>query len=65
MRVFHETGSSLYVSANGVDANGAIFGKLPLEGLSKYSCNIAGYCEKDILSLRLAYNWRSQSSRPM
>ncbi|MHA6717953.1 TonB-dependent receptor [Sphingomonas sp. RS6] len=52
--------SSAFASVNGVDTNGAIFGKLPLEGLSKYSYNIAGYYEKGPISLRLAYNWRSK-----
>ena len=32
---------------------------LPLEGLSKYSYNIAGIYEKYGFSARLAYNWRS------
>jgi len=52
--------SAAYVSANGVDTNGAIFGRLPLEGLSKYSYNLTGYYERGIVSLRLAYNWRSK-----
>jgi TonB-dependent receptor len=52
--------SAAFVSALGVDTNGAIFGHLPLEGLSKYSYNLTGYYEKGILSLRLAYNWRSR-----
>ncbi|MBR0552794.1 TonB-dependent receptor [Sphingomonadaceae bacterium LXI357] len=32
---------------------------LPLEGLSKYSYNLAGIYEKYGVSARLAYNWRS------
>ena len=32
---------------------------LPLEGLSKYSYNVAGIYEKYGVSARLAYNWRS------
>lgn len=55
-----QANSAAFVSANGVDTNGAIFGKLPLEGLSKYSYNLAGYYEKGIVSVRLAYNWRSK-----
>ncbi|WBO21547.1 TonB-dependent receptor [Sphingomonas abietis] len=55
-----QANSAAYVSANGVDTNGAIFGRLPLEGLSKYSYNVTGYYEKGILSARLAYNWRSR-----
>jgi TonB-dependent receptor len=34
--------------------------KLPLEGLSKRSYNLTGIYEKDKLSFRLAYNWRSR-----
>lgn len=52
--------SSASASANGVDTNGTIFGKLPLEGLSKYSYNLTGYYERGIISVRLAYNWRSK-----
>lgn len=55
-----QSGSASFVSINGVDTNGAIFGNLPLEGLSKYSYNLTGYYEKGILSVRLAYNWRSK-----
>jgi TonB-dependent receptor len=55
-----QANSAAFVSANGVDTNGAIFGKLPLEGLSRYSYNLTGYYEKGIVSLRLAYNWRSK-----
>lgn len=55
-----QAGSASFVSVNGVDTNGAIFGNLPLEGLSKYSYNLTGYYEKGILSVRLAYNWRSK-----
>jgi len=55
-----QSNSAAYVSANGVDTNGAIFGDLPLEGLSKYSYNLTGYYERGIVSIRLAYNWRSK-----
>lgn len=34
--------------------------KLPLEGLSRRSYNLAGIYEKGPLSVRLAYNWRSR-----
>lgn len=37
----------------------AIRPNLPLEGLSKYSFNVAGIYEKYGISARLAYNWRS------
>ncbi len=53
-------GSAAFINVNGVDTNGHIFGNLPLEGLSKYSYNIAGYYEKGPVSIRLAYNWRSK-----
>lgn len=33
---------------------------LPLEGMSKYSFNLAGVYEKYGISARLAYNWRSR-----
>ena len=40
---------------------GAIaFDNVPLEGLSEHNANIVGMYEKGPLSLRLAYNWRSQ-----
>ncbi|MBO9711039.1 MAG: TonB-dependent receptor, partial [Caulobacter sp.] len=34
-------------------------GKLPLQGLSKYNANFAAIYEKNKISARLAYNWRS------
>ncbi|SOD51877.1 TonB-dependent receptor [Pseudoxanthomonas wuyuanensis] len=34
--------------------------ELPLEGLSKRSYNLVGIYEKDKVSFRLAYNWRSR-----
>lgn len=55
-----QANSGAFASANGVDTNGTIFGNLPLEGLSKYSYNLTGYYEKGIISIRLAYNWRSK-----
>lgn len=55
-----QSNSAAYVSANGVDTNGTIFGNLPLEGLSKYSYNLTGYYERGIVSIRIAYNWRSK-----
>jgi TonB-dependent receptor len=33
---------------------------LPLEGVSKHTINAVGFYEKGPLSLRLAYNWRSE-----
>lgn len=53
-------GTTAYLNVNGIDTNGQPFGHLPIEGLSKYSYNIAGYYEKGIVSARLAYNWRSK-----
>jgi TonB-dependent receptor len=35
-------------------------GGLPLAGVSKHTINAAGFYEKGPLSLRLAYNWRSE-----
>ncbi len=40
--------------------NNAADQTLPLEGLSKYSYNIAAMYEKYGISARLAYNWRSE-----
>jgi len=36
------------------------FDNVPLEGLSEHNANVVGMYEKGPLSLRLAYNWRSQ-----
>jgi TonB-dependent receptor len=49
-----------FVSQNGVDTDGTVFGRLPLEGLSKHSFNVAGFFERGPWQMRLAYNWRSR-----
>lgn len=36
------------------------FDNLPLQGMSETTYNIVGMYEKDALSVRLAYNWRSE-----
>lgn len=41
------------------DTDGSSYGKMPFEGLSKDSFNIVGMYEKGPVSVRLAYNWRS------
>jgi TonB-dependent receptor len=43
-----------------VDTNGALFGDMPLEGLSEKTTNIALMYEKHGWWARLAYNWRSE-----
>lgn len=37
-----------------------IFDNLPMQGLSEEAYNIVGMYEKDNISVRLAYNWRSE-----
>lgn len=46
--------------ANPVDTDGSLYGKMPFEGLSENSFNIVGMYEKGPISMRLAYNWRSE-----
>lgn len=43
-----------------VDTDGALFGNLPADGLSKHSYNVALFYEKGPWQARLAYNWRSE-----
>ena len=44
----------------GCDTDGKVFGDMPLVGLSKNSYNVALLYDKDAVSLRLAYSWRSK-----
>jgi TonB-dependent receptor len=68
MSGFGVTGNFTFVdSSGGVNtatdpySNTTVTGvKLPLEGLSRRSYNIAGIYEKGPISIRLAYNWRSR-----
>jgi iron complex outermembrane recepter protein len=53
--------SNLNLNLNGCDTNGESFGNLPLIGLSRRSANFALMYDKDKLSARLAYSWRSKS----
>ncbi|WP_198147345.1 TonB-dependent receptor [Gilvimarinus polysaccharolyticus] len=46
--------------SNPVDTDGSSYGKMPFEGLSENSFNIVGMYEKGPISMRLAYNWRSE-----
>ncbi len=46
--------------ATATDTDGSLFGEMPFEGLSKNSYNLVGMYEKGPLSVRLAYNWRSE-----
>ncbi|MYN16042.1 TonB-dependent receptor [Rugamonas sp. FT107W] len=45
---------------NGCDTDGRVFGKTPLQGLSRHTINLALMYEKNGLSMRAAYNWRSR-----
>ncbi|RYY04397.1 MAG: TonB-dependent receptor [Gammaproteobacteria bacterium] len=47
-------------AADPVDTDNSTYGTLPMEGLSKNSYNIVGMYEKNGVSARLAYNWRSK-----
>jgi len=42
------------------DTDGSLFGKLPADGLSRDSYNVAVFYEKGPWQVRLAYNWRSK-----
>ena len=52
---------NLNLNINGCDTNGATFGNLPLQGLSKNAYNLALLYDKGKVSARLAYSWRSKS----
>jgi len=43
-----------------LDTDAGTYGTLPMEGLSKNSYNLVAMYEKDGISARLAYNWRSK-----
>lgn len=47
-------------SVAALDTDGTTYGNLPMEGLSKNAFNIIGMYEKNGISARLAYNWRSK-----
>ncbi len=51
--------SNMNLSINGCDTDGRPFGNTPLQGLSRHTVNFAVMYEKNGLSARLAYNWRS------
>ncbi|MFS2028313.1 TonB-dependent receptor [Massilia sp. GER05] len=60
------TGSSngadnLNLNQNGCDTNGATFGNLPLQNLSKNAYNLALLYDKGKVSARLAWAWRSKA----
>jgi iron complex outermembrane receptor protein len=52
--------SNMNLSINGCDTDGRPFGNTPLQGLSRHTINFAVMYEKNGLSARLAYNWRSR-----
>ena len=55
-----DASTNFNLSVNGCDTDGRVFGKTPLQGLSKNTINFALMYEKHGLSTRLAYNWRSR-----
>ncbi|MBC2670119.1 TonB-dependent receptor [Novosphingobium piscinae] len=60
---FVDSSGGRNTAVNTLDSNqraGANDPTLPLEGLSKYSFNVAALYEKYGVSFRLAYNWRSR-----
>jgi TonB-dependent receptor len=56
----NDASSNFNLSINGCDTDGRAFGKTPLQGLSRNTINFAVMYEKNGLSMRLAYNWRSR-----
>jgi TonB-dependent receptor len=52
---------NLNLNINGCDTNGATFGDLPLQNLSKNAYNLALLYDKGKVSARLAYAWRSKA----
>jgi iron complex outermembrane receptor protein len=52
---------NLNLNQNGCDTNGATFGNLPLQGLSKNAYNLALLYDQGKFSARLAWAWRSKS----
>ncbi|MRW92900.1 TonB-dependent receptor [Duganella sp. FT80W] len=56
----NDASSNYNLSLNGCDTDGRAFGKTPLQGLSRNTINFAVMYEKNGLSMRLAYNWRSR-----
>jgi len=55
------TASNFNLNLNGCDVDGTTFDNLPLKGLSRQSYNLALMYDKDKLSARLAWSWRSKS----
>jgi TonB-dependent receptor len=55
------TTANLNLIQNGCDTNGRTFGNLPLQGLSRQSYNLALLYDKNKVSARLAWSWRSKS----
>jgi TonB-dependent receptor len=52
---------NLNLNQNGCDTNGATFGNLPLQNLSKNAYNLALLYDKGKVSARLAWAWRSKA----
>jgi iron complex outermembrane receptor protein len=56
----NDAASNFNLFINGCDTDGRAFGNTPLQGLSRHTINLAVMYEKNGLSARLAYNWRSR-----
>jgi TonB-dependent receptor len=52
---------NLNLNINGCDTNGTTFGDLPLQGLSRNAYNLALMYDKEKVSARLAWSWRSKN----
>jgi TonB-dependent receptor len=56
----NDASSNFNLNINGCDTDARAFGKTPLQGLSRHTINFAVMFERNGLSMRLAYNWRSR-----
>jgi iron complex outermembrane receptor protein len=55
-----DSSMKLSAAAAALDTDGSTYGNVPMEGLSKDTYNLVAMFEKDGISARLAYNWRSK-----
>lgn len=61
MASFTYTAGSQSGPGSGFTANDGTIYAMPLRGLSSYSYSATGYYEKDGISFRMSYNWRSKA----
>ncbi len=52
--------SNLVLNLSGCDTDGRVFGKMPLQGLSRNAYNLALLYDYGPVSARVAYSWRSK-----